>query len=384
MKKKIALLALLILAMTTILAACRGNSVATKVIPRWDDKTTETYEYTVALADFDIAEDGSVKSPHFKSYGVNDTTYYKDFDVRLGETFDALDEVRPTSVTGNLVVTIGHTGDKYDVLETKQELLLTYDNTNGKLIEADVLSAMEANGLVVFNKKGSITLKSTTETTVEFLHDESQAPRSSSTKVVGFYIGKAHQEVSIYNISTEYVYESKNTVVKTTLTQNGKTDTVENTLKRTTEGSFIDSNQLFTYARSLDKSSTSFQDNPSVTVYNPTTQKTQSVTFSFNPSANARLYDQGRNTPLHVTIPTVGIIIDGIPFMIQECAPNFKDQLPDKFDSQGNGPDVAYYAGYAYAKHTTLRFRVGYISYELTSYETDLWNSLTALTNSNK
>ena len=383
MKKKIALLAVLILAMTTILAACRGNSEPTKIIPRWEEKTTETYEYTVTLADFDLTADGKVKTPHFNSYGMDDTTYYKDFDVRVGETFDSLDEVRPTSVTGQLVVTIGHTDDKYDVLKTEQELLLTYDNSNG-LIDSETLAAMEANGIVIFNNSGSVTLKSTTETTVEFLHDESQAPRSSSTKVVGFYVGKQHQEMSIYEIATVYVYESKNTVVKTTITQNGKTDTIENTLKRRTEGSFIDSNQLFTYARSLDKASTSFQDNPSVTVYNPTTQETQIVTFSFNPSANARLYDSSRNATLHAKIPTVGIIIDGMPFMLQECAPNFKEKLPDLFDSQGKGPDVTFFAAYAYAKHTTLRFRVGYISYELTSYETTLWNALTALTNSSK
>lgn len=390
MKKKIALLLLLALAMTVILAACGGNTDPTKVIPRWDEKTSETYEYTISLSDFDLTADGSISSGHFKATSVGEEKYYRDFDVRLGEVFDSLDEVRPTSVTGKLVVTISHPDDKYDLLETKQEMELTYDNTSGKLIDSEVLAEMESKGLVVSDNGTAITLKSTTETSVEFRHEENktgqnkigQVPRRSSTKVVGFYIGKVHQEVSIYEISTEYDYQDKNTVVTSTLTKDGKTDKLENTLKRRLEGSFIDSNQLLTYARSLDKSSKSFQDNPSVTVYNPMTQTMQTVTFSFSPSANAILYDQTRNAQLFVKIPTIGVVVDGMPFMLQECAPNLKEKLPDLFDSQGNGPDTTYYAGFAYAKHTTLRFRVGYVSYELTGYETELWDALTALTKS--
>ena len=384
MKKKIALLAILAIALTTLLAACTGNVVSTKIIPRWDEKNSklETYEYTISLADFDLAADGSINSGHFKATPVEDEKYYKDFDVRLGEVFDSLDEIRPTTVTGKLVVKISQSDEKYyDLLETQQEMELTYD---AKLIKSEFLAEIksneEAKDILVSESDSAITLKSTTETSVEFLHDESQAPRRSSTKVVGFYVGKAHQEVSIYEISTEYDYQDKNTVVTSALTKDGKTDKLENTLKRRLKGSFIDSNQLLLYARSLDKSSSSFQDSPRVIAYNPLTQLSQTVTFAFSPSANAILNDQTRNAQLFVKIPTLGVVIDGMPFMLQECAPNLKEKLPDLFDAQGNGPDVTRYAGVAHAKHTTLRFRVGYVSYELTSYETELWDALTALT----
>ena len=382
MKKKIALLLLLTLALTTVFVSC-GNTATTEIIPRWTDKTVESYEYTVTLADFNLTAEGNVSNPHFSAHGSNSDPYYKDFDVRAGEPFDALDEVRPTAVSGKFTLTISHLEKEYDLLETKQELELTYDNKDGMLIDEAVLEQLTKNNLVVSNSGGKITLKSTTETAVEFTHNEKQAPRRSSTKVIGFYIGKVHQEVSIYEISTEYTYEDKNTVATITLTQNGETSKVENTLKRRTEGSFIDSNQLFTYARSLDKSSGGFQNSPSVSVYNPFSQSMQTATFAFTSSAKVVLTDETRGE-LHTKIPTLGVIVDGMAFMLQESVPNLKEKLPDLFDVQGNGPDVTYYAGNTYAKHTPVRFRVGYISYELTHYDEEIWNALKSLVSSEK
>ena len=391
MKKKIALLLLLTLAMTVILAACRQTE-ATKIIPRWDERNVESYEYTITLADFDLTSDGKVNSPHFKSYGTDSASYYKDFDVRVGEPFDSQDEVRPTSVSGKFTLTISHPEDGYDLLETKQEMEVTYDDKEGKLIDESVMAMLVAKQLVVSNNGGSITLKSTVETTVQFKHNESQAPQKSGAKVTGFYVGKAHQEVSIYEISTEYTYEDRNTNAATTLTQMNEKGEMETTnyekrLKRYTEGSFIDSNQVFTYARSLDKSSSSFQDNPSVTVYNPLTQLTQTTTFSFSPSVNAILTDGLRGAQgeeLYVKLPALGVVIDGMAFMSQECVPTLQEKLPDLFDAQGKGPDVTFYAIDPYAKHTPLRFRVGYVSYELTHYDDALWNALIALAASDK
>ncbi|MCH5159378.1 MAG: hypothetical protein J1F66_00830 [Clostridiales bacterium] len=388
MKKKIALLLLLMLALTTVLAACT-QAEATKIVPRWDEKIVETYEYTVTLADFNLTDEGSIGSPHFRTYDSNDGTYYKDFDVRAGEPFDVQDEVCPTAVSGTLTLTISHPDDEYDLLRTKQELKLTYDNKDGNLIDKAVLDVLQKKGLVVANSGNSITLKSTTETTVEFRHKENQAPRKSSTKVEGFYLGKVHQEVSIYEVETEYTYEGKNTIVSTTLTQydetmdTDKTTEFENTLKRRTEGSFIDSNQLFTYARSLDKSSTSFQNSPSVSVYNPFNQSIQTANFAFTYSNNAILTDATRGE-LYTKLPTLGIIVDGMAFMLQESVPNLKEKLPDRFDNYGYGPDSTYYGQVAYAKHTPVRFRAGYISYELTHYEDDIWNALKALVSSEK
>ena len=382
MKKKIALLVLLALAMTMILTAC-NNAEPTDVIPRWKDNVSETYEYTIELADFNLTN-GNISSPHFNSYSDNSEQYYKDFDVRVGEAFEAWDEVRPELVTGKFTLTISHPEKNYDLLETKQELQVTYNNTDNKVISEQALAEMlKVEGLVVSNENGRVTLKSTTETSVEFFHDEDQAPRKSHTKVNGFYVGKEAQTVSNYEVSTTYAYESKNTVVTTTITQNGgEPNTIETTLKRQTEGSFIDSNQLFTYARSLDKSNVSFQDSPSVKVYNPLTQTTQTAFFYLTHSVNAVLTNLPENEQLYVKIPALSVVIDGMPFMLQECAPTLKEKLPDLFDSAGNGPDVAFYAGYAHAKHTPIRFRVGYFSYELSSYDNeleDLWSALKSL-----
>ena len=376
MKKKIALLLLLMLVSATVFAACSQSSAYTEIIPRWNGKIAEHYEFTVSLGDFSYTSEGNIATPHFRYYGSESDPYYKDFDVRSGEILDSLDEIRPTNVTGKFTLTISHPDDEYDLLETKQELELTYYNKDGNLINENILAELSQNNLVVSNSNGSITLKSTTETTVEFKHDSSQAPRKSSTKIVGFYLGKVHQEVSIYEISTQYTYEDNNTVIATALTENGETTTMENTLKRRSEGSFIDSNQLFTYARSLDKSSTSFQSSPSVSVYNPLTQEIQTATFSFNASANAILTDETRDEELRVKLPTLGVIVDGTAFMLQESVPNLKERFPDLFNKEGIGPDVTLFAGYPYAKHTTVRFRVGYISYELSHYPDEIWNAL--------
>ena len=382
MKKKIALLLLLMLAFTVVFASC-SKTEATKIVPRWDANLVESYEYKITLADFNLAENGNISNPHFKAHGSADDPYYKDFDVRVSEPLEAQDAVRPSSVTGTFTLTISHTDSGCDLLETKQILEVTYDDKNGDLIDETVLQELTQKGLVLSNGGGKITLKSTTETMVEFKHQDNQAPQKSSTKVVGFYVGKVHQEVSIYEISTQYTYEEKNTVVATTLTQNGETTNFENTLKRRGEGSFIDSNQLILYARSLDKSSTSFQSSPSVTIYNPLSQTTQLANFSLTLSANAVLTDETRGELL-TKLPVVGVVVDGTAFMSQVSLPKFQEKLPDLFDAQGNGPDVTYYGGFATAKHTTVRFRVNYLSYELTNYKEEIWSALQALVSENK
>lgn len=355
MKKKFALLILLALALTAILAAC-NNPDATQIIPRWSTDG-ETYVYNVSLADF--AESGNSR---FTSYSDNGETYYKDFLVRVGEPLDDLDEVRPAAVTGTYTMTVSHlTDDKYDRVETKLELLVSYLYENGKIsVGKDKWIELSAELAAVGEVTGKhITFDSTTETMVEFnRHDGGkQAPRKSSTKVDGFYLGKSHQEISAYEIATEYDYSGKKTVAKSELKMGGKTDTISETLKRYGEGSFIDSNQLFTYTRSFDKTSTSFQDNPSVAVYNPFNQQMQSASFTFTASANAVL-TRANEQPLYAKLPTVGVAVGGMPFMLQESAPNMLDQKADR----------TQYGEDWFAKHTPVRFRVGYISYEL-NYE---------------
>ena len=383
MKKKIALLLLLALALTLVLAACKQTE-ATKIIPRWDEKG-ESYEYAITLADFNTAEDAKTHFNQLRNTD-DDLIYYKDFVVRTGEPLNDMDEVRPTAVTGTFKLTIAPTtADKYDTVTTEQYLELTYENKDGKLIDQNVLVELQKSGLVVAQTGSSITLRSTTETKVVFKHDDRQAPKESWTKVKGFYLGKTHQEVSIYEISTTYNYEGKHAVAE--IKWNNDTDATSYTIRRNTEGTFIDSNQLFTYTRSLDKSSTSFADSPSVSVYNPFNQTLETASFVFTASANAVLTDNSRGEngeQIFAKIPTVGVVVGGMPFMLQESVPNLKEKMPDLFNEVGNGPDTAFYGPDPYAKHTPVRFRVGYISFELTSYSDEIWNTLKATVSTEK
>lgn len=384
MKKKIALLILMALALTVVLSAC-GKTAKTDIIPRWSLEG-ETYEYTVTLSDFASKNNASSR---FNSYILNDETYYKDFLVRTGEVFDNLDEIRPVEVVGKFTLTIKHLpDDKHDKVETHQELAVSYELQEGKIKVSDtrlveLTSEMNAIGV----KDGDrITFKSTTDTMVEFKRYDngSQTPIRSSTKLVGFYMGKTHQEVSDYEISTEYKYEGKSAVADITLKTGGKTETNSYPIKGYTEGRFIDSNQLFTYTRSLDKSSASFQDNPSVYVYNPFNQQIQLASFAYTSKANALLTqkDEQTNTetPLYIKLPTVGVVVGGMSFMLVENAPNMLDE-------HNEGPDRTQYGTEWYAKHTPVRFRSGYLSFELnynvgTPQTDSLWASLNTYTHS--
>lgn len=370
MKKKIALLLLLLLALTAALAAC-NQTAATKIIPRWS-VDGETYEYRVELADFDTSEKASTR---FCRYPAGDETYYKDFLVRAGEPFDSLDEVQPMSVDGTYKLTISYKDD-YDTVKAEQSLQLTYNTADGALnLTQEFLAALEQNDLIVERTGSSITLQSTTETTVSFKRYDNgkQAPKSSGTTVKGFYIGRQNQEVSCYEISTEYSYENKHAVANVTLKRNGETEEISTTLKGYTEGRFIDSNQLLMYTRSLDKASGSFQDSPSVAVFNPFNQLLQTANFTLTAEANAVLTDKtrGDDEQLFVKLPVVGVTVGGLPFMVQESVPNLLDE-------QGRGVDRAQFGTDWYAKHTPVRFRVGYLSYELSSYDDAIWNALKA------
>lgn len=373
MRKKIALLLLLALALTAVFAAC-SQPAETKIIPRW--AAQESYQYTVSLADFSSAD----SAYPFKWYGGQQDPYYKDLPI-AGESFSNADEVRPTAITGTLTLTIVRGLDEYDTVTTEQNISATYATQDGKLVlgdnaTMDIADALKSKGTLSAN---SLTLESYTKSTVTFSHDAKQAPRSSSTEVRGFYVGKAHQEISEYTVSTTYDYEGKRPVAKIVLTVNGgETTEHEDVLKGYSEGSFIDSNQLFTYARSFDKSSGSFANSPSVTVYNPFNQTKQNASFAFSPSANAVLTN-GENV-LYAKVATLGITVGGMPFMMTMNTPSLKEKLPDVFDAVGNGPDSVFFGQNPYAKHTPLRFRVGNISYELTSYNDELWNALTATT----
>lgn len=386
MKKKLALIILLVLAVT-LLASCR-NPDATKTIPRWSENAEEeVYEYNVTLADF--AQSGDTR---FTKYSHNDAAYFKDFAIATGEAMDSLDEVRPKALDGTYSIKITYNEEtKRNTVVTSMDINVTYEYKDGKIKIADntwvdlIDSIANNTKLVVATDSvaNTITLKSTTATMVEFAHNEKQAPYQSSTNVNGFYIGKTHQEASSYDVSTEYDYEGKNATAKITLALNGgQPSTDEYTIKRYTEGSFIDSNQLFTYARSFDKTASSFADSPNAAVYNPMDHAMHTANFVFTPSANALLTND--TAQLYVKVPTLGVLVDGTPLMIQIAAPNMLDE-------KGKGSDRVQFGASWYAKHTPLRFRSGYMSFEL-NYQVGtpnavpqqgekLWNALDTYAN---
>ena len=383
MKKKLSLLILLVLALTAILAAC-GNSSSTQIIPRWEDG--ESYTYAVTLADFDNSADATT---YFTQHEYNGATYYKDYVVRAGEPLSDLDEVRPVAVSGTYTLAISSydlDGNKYDKVTTCQYLEVTYELAGGKIkLDTDLFAELpealsgepsdDVSNPVAKKDGASITLRSTAETSVEFKRndDGKQAPKSSSSKVVGFYIGKSHQEVSSYEITTTYDYSGKRPVARIARTVDGNTEEIENTLKGYSEGKFIDSNQLFMYARSLDKSLSSLPDSPGVTVYNPFTQEMQTASFTYTADVNAALSD-ATHGEFYAKVPVVGVTVGGIPFMSLLSAPKFTDE---------NGKinlDSADYGQFTYAKHSPLRFRVGYLSFELTQYDEAIYSALVATT----
>ena len=369
MKKKIALLILLVFALTFAFAACK-NPDPTPIVPRWS-KDGESYEYVISLADFATGENPTT---HFEPHLKNNDPYFKDFDIRTGEPINSLDQIRPLSVSGTFTLTISPQSDEDDLhqtLTTEQVLNATYNS-------ADVtipLEELQEKGLFVGTdaENKTITLTSTTTTMVEFERTKKQTPKKSSTEVNGFYIGKENQEISSYKISTEYDYSNKKrTVAKIKMTSGDETKVDESvTIKRYTAGTFIDSNQLILYARSLDKTSTSFQDSPNVAVYDPFYQKMQTTTFVWTPEANAVLTNPKTEEELFTKVPNLGIVVGGLPFMMMTSAPSFLDENQE-------GPDSEFFGVANYAKHTPLRFRVGYLAFELKAgngYDT-LWSAL--------
>ena len=379
MKKKIALIILLALACTLLLASC-AQATPTKTIPRWSIHTEdETYVYNVELADFATSGD-----TRFAVHADKDIAYYKDFAISATELMDGLDQVRPKAVSGTYSITISYdSATNCNTVVTAMEVTATYEYKDGKIkvgtdVWHDLIADIANSDLVVTKDSNTITLKSTTETMVEFKYVEKQTPYKSSTKVDGFYIGATHQEKSKYEVATTYNYEGKNAVAKVTLSLNGGEPTEnEYTLKRYSEGTFIDSNQLFTYTRSFDKTSSSFADRPAVAVYNPMSHEMQTASFTFTSSVNAMLTND--NAHIYTKLPVLGVSVDSAPFMVQIAAPNM-------LDKENKGPDRAQFGTVYYAKHTPLRFRVGYMSFEL-SYQTgapksqELWNALYDYTN---
>ena len=358
MKKRIALLLLCLLLAATFLAAC-NNTPATQKFIRWSD---EEHVFNISLADFDESEEKVFNTYYDANY---DKDFYKDIAIQ-GETFSSHDEVRPTAVVGTYSLSIKLLGTDRWQLTGKQTLFAQYPDSAVRLSAEDLAkvraSAEElAEKAPALSEDGSnVVLKSEIETGVIFKDTPSQTPVSSYTDSHGFYIGtNNHQQISFYKVETTYTETDKNIIA--TVTFDGKTE--ESKEYKLSNANLIDGNQLLTYIRSFDKSETSFQDTPSVQMFDPLTGTAVAATFGFGYDNPMRITDEHRETTQkNVRLNIVTVSVAGTAYMCQENVPD--TVACDKM----KGVDRNLF--------TTVRFRVGYLAYELADYTQTLWDEL--------
>ena len=356
MKKRLALLLGILLVLTAAFAACSQPAPTTRQ-SRWGEGT-ETHTFKITRADF--AENGGFNTyPRtFKIKGddgqVKDTTYtcFKDDLITSTETIwmNGLDELRPVDVSGTFVMTVKYETTSYRV-ETEQTLYCQYEtaklnelNCSDKFAALDVTDK-EENPFT--DNDGCTVLRSVTKTDLVFANDDKQLPVSSVTENDGYYIGKTAQTVSKYKYETTYDFANKKVSVK----KDGG-EAVERSLK----GECIDASQMLVYIRSMDKSSNAFQDNPSVSVYDPITDSTTSATFALNRKVNLLMNNDGQEAVIIANAVTVAV--GGAPFMAQYNLPDLTGE------SYGNGYDFLPVTAGKRCKYTALKFRRGWFSYE--------------------
>ena len=375
MKRKIALLLFVILALCLTLTACRSTT-ATDIRTRWEN---EKHVFNITLADFQGDTNG------FKYYtpdgiAAEGGKYQK--DIAFSGEFTNWDEIRPLAVNGTYTITIAPSSDgtAYCDVTTQQEMCVAYSETvipsDSELLSAKATAEQmeQCHFADTFDSK-VVILYSSTETSVRFENTSSQKPLSSWVKVNGFYAGKAAQKLTKYEINTEYDYSAKRPIAKINLTTADGVQELEHKFARNSEGNFIDSNQIIVYLRSLNKSSTSFQDSPSKNVFNPYTQTLQTASFGMSYEYNVLLTDTAQNKTLATSLNVISVAVGNNAFMMQENLPDTLAKKDLDVYSTLSGND---------SKFTTVRFRVGYFAYEIaynnadnTANWSDIWTALT-------
>ena len=362
MKKLLLVLTLVLLVLTLGLAAC-GKNATTKVVVRWRDG--ERYEFKITKADLQNTAD---KSGYRQEYFVS------------GEDLSKMDEVVPDDVSGTFVMEIKVNEDNtLCTLETKLTVVALYhkyyaglsDSIKTQLQEAGLLVSEDDMKNTWFDEEAyGQAIKSTTVTSVTFNNDTNQRPVSSTKEYNGYYFGKTKQEVSASTIEVDYSKLSKN---KIAVTVDGKKETRE--VKLNKNSNVIDANQILLYLRSLDKSDEGLQNSPSVQVYDPIYNKVRTATFS-RVDASFKTYlsythekNVGTEDEVNMQVVTedvkaklscVAAVVDGQVLMVEM-------DLPASLNTKDNPLDVYKKGGYS--KFTTVRFRTGFIAYELADYD---------------
>ena len=381
MKRKLALLILIILAVSVVLVAC-NDTETTKVEVRW---SKETHVFHVSLADYYVDTNNNVSFAKYNDKGEIDNDkgeYRKDRAISVSEF--SKDEVIPVTVYGTYTLTITpNTGTDRCVVTGTQVLYLKYlleSTVQGETVdltkwqgedwtELDQLKAtndeIATTNLVADND--SVILKSTTTTMAEFAN-QTQQPISSSTTVDGFYLGKAHRQITQYTVSTTYDFSGKKPVA--TVTKDGGTP--YNVTLSGSAGNLIDANQILVYVRSLGKTPGSLKDNKTVLVFDPFTGSTLSASFGYSYEDKVILSDKVANKTLATTLNSVSITVGSNAFMMQDNVPQTV-----KEDVIKQGIDTL-------PRLTTVHFRVGYLSYQIdyaneanTADWANIWEGLT-------
>lgn len=357
MKKRLALLVGVLIILSTIFAAC-SQAAATERITRWDNSTGETHTFAITLADFSN-EEGVLFNTYYKTV-INDkgteqiANCYKDNSVSTTEiaAISGGDEICPLDASGTFTMNI-QKDPTTTTLTTTQTIFSQYQTSKlteleclDKLSDYDVTTSAE-NPFT--NNEGRTTLRSTTTATVVFANDANQLPQSSVKENVGYYIGALHQGPSNYKYETTYDFDNNKVTVK-------KDD--GEAVERKLSGKCIDAAQFILYVRSFDKSSAAFASNPSVSVYDATTNTMCSASFAITREVNTIL-SNGESESV-VTLDLITATVDGFPFMAQHSLPDLS-----KAGEDGKGYDYLQLSGDRRCKFTTVKFRSGWYSYEL-------------------
>ncbi|MCM1290143.1 MAG: hypothetical protein NC132_05300 [Corallococcus sp.] len=358
--KKLSLILLLALALSLGLAAC-NQTTPTAIVARWYDN--EHYEFNITKADLDAeAKDG----------------YAKEYTVRGEANPNQMDEKVPEDLRGTYVMDI-KVEDKVCTFTTEMTLVSLYTADYYNNLPAKIKTDLETAGLVLDETEtlelfgetaNGKAIRSTTTTLVKFANDKGQRPSHSEKEYNGYYFGETEQEVSASKIVVDYNLDKN----KVSVSVDGK-KAEENDVSFNNGANIIDANQLLLYIRSLEKSESSFQDSPSVQVYDPVYNVVRTASFSMTYLCQTFIeYKHDKTTgegedavtssvveTLKAKLTCVAAVIDGQVFMVQMNLPATvnKDAKLDVFTD----------ASTDYNRYTTVRFRVGAKTFELVDYD---------------